>query len=86
MLGKQKQKLKELKHKRDSFRWTIEEIKHSDMDPERKGIYLNDVEYQYYMIDLEIENIEHEIGMMPLKLMLAGFIVSVVLMCIYFYS
>ena len=86
MLGKQKQRLKELKHKRDSFRWDIEEIKHSDMDPERKGIYLSDVEYQYYMIDLEIENIEHEIGMMPLKLMLVGFVIFVIAMFIYMKS
>ena len=75
MLGKQKQRLKELEAKRASFRWDIEEIKHSDMDPDHKAIWLNDAEYAYYMIDLEIEAVEHEIAMFPLKLMTVGFIV-----------
>lgn len=82
MLGKQKQRLKELKDKRDSYRWDIEEIKHSDMDPERKAMYLNDVEYHYYMLDLEIDEIEHNIGMLPLKLMLVGFVIFVIAMFI----
>jgi hypothetical protein len=83
MLGKQKQRLEDLKHKRDSFRWDIEEIKHSDMDPDRKAMYLNDVEYNYYMLDLEIESIEHELGMLPLKLMLVGFVIFVIAMFLY---
>jgi len=82
-LGKQKQTLKELKIKRDSFRWDIEEIKHSDMDPDRKAIYLNDVEYEYYMLDLEIDAIEHSIAMIPLKVMTAAFIVSTTFLVIY---
>ena len=83
MLGKQKQTLKELKIKRDSFHWDIEEIKHSDMDPDRKAMYLNDVEYEYYMLDLKIDLIEHEIAMIPLKVMTAAFIGSATCLGIY---
>ena len=83
MLGKQKQRLKELQEKRASFRWDIEEIKHSDMDPDHKAIWLNDAEYAYYMIDLEIDEIEHQIAMFPLKLMLGGFIIFGVSLLIY---
>jgi hypothetical protein len=83
MLGKQKERLKELEKKRNSYRWDIEEIRHADMDIDRKIIYLNDAECQYYMIDLEIEALEHEIAMFPLKLMLAGFVIFVIGMFIY---
>jgi hypothetical protein len=83
MLGKQKQVLKELKLKRDSFKWDIEEIKHSDMDPDRKAMHISDVEYEYYMLDLKIDLIEHEIAMIPLKVMTAAFIVSAAFLVIY---
>lgn len=86
MLGKQKQRLKELQEKRNSFKWDIEEIKHSDMDPDHKAIWLNDAQYQYYMIDLEVEFLEHQIAMFPLRLMLGGFVVFTIGLLIYFYQ
>jgi hypothetical protein len=86
MLGKEKQRLKELKDKRESFRWDIEEIKHADMDPDRKALYMNDVQYQYYMIDLEVEFLEHKIAMFPLKLMFGGFVATTIGLLIYFYQ
>ena len=86
MLGKQKQRLKELEEKRNSFRWDIEEIRNSDMDPDHKAIWLNDAQYQYYIIDLEVEFLEHQIAMFPLKLMLGGFVVIVIGMIIFMMS
>jgi hypothetical protein len=83
MLEKQKQRLQELETKRTSFRWDIEEIKHADMDPDRKAIYLNDAQCSHYMIEQEIKAIEHELAMFPLKLMLGGFIIFVIGMVIY---
>jgi hypothetical protein len=83
MLEKQKERLKELETKRTSFRWDIEEIKYADMDPDRKAIYLNDAQCSHYMIEQEIEAIEHELAMFPLKLMLGGFIIFVIGMVIY---
>ena len=78
--------IKKLLQQKESCRWDIAEIHSSHMDPEMKAIYLNDVQYTEYCIDREIERLEEEEAMFPLKLMLAGFIVSVVLMFIYFYS
>lgn len=86
MLGKHKQRLKELKIKESSFRWDIEEIKHADMDPDRKAIWLSDAECSHYLIELEIEEIEHKLAMIPLKLMLGGFIIFVIIMTIYMLS
>jgi hypothetical protein len=83
MLGKEKQRLKELEAKEASFRWDIEEIKHSDMDPDRKAIYINDAMYEHYMIEQEIEALEHEIAMFPLRVMLGGFVIFVIGMTIY---
>jgi flagellar biosynthesis chaperone FliJ len=83
MLKKQKQRLKELEEKRNSYRWDIEEIRHSDMDPDRKAIYINDVQYQYYIIDLEVEFLQHQIAMVPFKLMLGGFVIFVLGMIVY---
>lgn len=86
MKRSRKAQIKELLQKKKSCRWEIAEIHNSVMDPEIKALYLNDVQYTEYCIDQEIERLEEEEMMFPLKLMLAGFIVSVVLMCIYFYS
>jgi hypothetical protein len=83
MLGKHKQRLKELEDKETSFRWDIEEIKHADMDPDRKAIHINDAIYQQYMVQLEIAELEHYIAMFPLKLMLVGFIIFTIGIIIY---
>ena len=86
MKRSRKAQIKKLLQQKESCRWDIAEIHNSHMDPDMKAIYLNDVQYTEYCIDREIERLEEEEAMFPLKLMLAGFIVSVVLMCIYFYS
>ena len=86
MRRSRKAQIKKLLQQKESCRWEIAEIHNSAMDPEIKALYLNDVQYTEYCIDQEIERLEEEEMMFPLKLMLAGFIVSVVLMCIYFYS
>lgn len=86
MKRSRKQQIEKLLQQKESCRWDIAEIHSSDIDPDMKAIYLNDVQYTEYCIDQEIERLEEEEAMFPLKLMLAGFIVSVVLMCIYFYS
>lgn len=86
MKRSRKEQIKELLQKKESCRWEIAEIHNSAIDPDTKALYLNDVQYTEYCIDQEIERLEEEEAMFPLKLMLAGFIVSVVLMCIYFYS
>jgi len=86
MRRSRKAQIKKLLQQKESCRWEIAEIHNSTMDPEIKALYLNDVQYTEYCIDQEIERLEEEEMMFPLKLMLAGFIVSVVLMCIYFYS
>lgn len=86
MKKSRKAQIKKLLQHKESCRWEEAEIHNSDMDPDMKALYLNDVQYTEYCIDKEIERLEEEAAMFPLKLMLAGFIVSVVLMCIYFYS
>ena len=86
MLRKQKQKLEELKARETSFRWDIEEIKFSDMDPMNKAMWLDDANYEHLMIQLEIENLEHKIAMFPLQLMLGGFVIFVIGMIIYMIS
>ena len=86
MKRSRKAQIKELLQQKESCRWEAAEIHNSNMDPDMKALYLNDVEYTEYCINQEIERLEEEEAMFPLKLMLAGFIVSVVLMCIYFYS
>jgi tetrahydromethanopterin S-methyltransferase subunit F len=85
MKRSRKAQIKELLQRKESCRWDIAEIHSSDMDPDIKALYLNDVQYKQYCIEQEIERLEEEEMMFPLKLMLAGFIVSVVLMFIYLY-
>lgn len=86
MKRSRKAQIKKLLQQKESCRWDIVEIHNSDMDPDMKAIYLNDIQYKQHCIEEEIERLEEEEAMFPLKLMLAGFIVSVVLMFIYFYS
>ncbi len=86
MLEKQKQRLKELQAKEASFTWDIMEIRNSKMDPDYKAMWLNDAEYSRYMVQLEIEELEHYIAMFPLKLMLGGFVIFVLAMTIYMTS
>ena len=86
MKRSRKAQIKKLLQQKESCRWEEAEIHSSHMDPDMKAHYLNDVQYTEYCIDKEIEKLEEEEAMFPLKLMLAGFIVFVVVMFIYFYS
>lgn len=86
MRRSRKAQIKELLQHKESCRWEEAEIQSSKMDPDMKALYLNDVQYTEYCIDEELKRLEEEEAMFPLKLMLAGFIVFVVGMCIYFYS
>lgn len=86
MKRSRKAQIEKLLQQKESCRWDIAEIHSSNIDPDMKAIYLNDVQYTEYCIDQEIEKLEEEEAMFPLKLMLAGFIVFAVSMFIYFYS
>ena len=63
--------------------WEIAEVRGSEMDPDIKAHYLSDLQYEQYCIEQKIDDLEHEMGMFPLQLMLAGFIIFVVCMFIY---
>ena len=62
--------------------WDIAEVRGSDM----KAHYLNDLEYAKLQIEEEIDRLEHEQAMLPLQLMLVGFVIFVIGMTIYMYN
>ena len=86
MKKSRKAEIQKLEKELYSLQWEKADVHASKIDPDMKAIYLNDIDYKAYCIQQRIDDLEHEEAMFPLKLMLAGFIVSVVLMCIYFYS
>ena len=86
MKKSRKAEIQKLEKELYSLQWEKADVHASKIDPDMKAIYLNDIDYKAYCIQQRIDDLEHEGAMFPLKLMLAGFIVSVVLMCIYFYS
>jgi uncharacterized membrane protein len=63
--------------------WEIAEVYASKMDPDIKVHYLSDLQYEQYCIEQRIDDLEHEQAMLPLQLMLAGFIIFVISMLIY---
>jgi len=63
--------------------WEIAELKASAMDPDMKAHYLNDLQYEQYRIEEEIDELEHEIKMIPLRVMLYGFIIFAIGMLAY---
>ena len=63
--------------------WEIAEAKGSAMDPDIKAQYLNDLEYEQYCIEEEIDRLEHEQGMFPLKLMFACFVIFALVLVLY---
>jgi uncharacterized membrane protein len=83
MKRSRKQQIKKLLQQKESCRWETAEIYNSNMDPDMKALYLNDVQYKQYCIEQKIDDLEHEIAMFPLQLMLAGFIIFVIGMLIY---
>ena len=85
MKKSRKAEIQKLEKELYSLQWEKVDVHASGIDPDMKAIYLNDIDYKAYCIQQRIDDLEHEEAMFPLKLMFAGFIVSVVLMCIYFY-
>ena len=83
MVRKSKQKIEKLQDQLYSLKWERADIHASEMDPDMKAIYLNDVDYKMYCIQQEIEDIEHEQGMFPLKLMLACFVIFAIVLVLY---
>lgn len=83
MLRSRKQKFEELQRELYSLKWEKADIHASNMDPDMKAIYLNDVEYKEHCIQQEIEDLEHEEGMFPLKLMLVAFVIFALVMVLY---
>ena len=83
MKRSRKQQIEKLQDELYSLRWEKADIHASEMDPDMKAIYLNDVDYKAHCIQQEIEDLEHEEGMFPLKLMLACFVIFAIVMLIY---
>lgn len=86
MLGKKKQQLAYLKIEWAELEWEIAEAKVSNTDPEMKHHYVNDLEYSQFLIDQQIDELEHELAMFPLRFMLGGFVIFVIGMVIYMMS
>ncbi len=86
MLGKKQQQIKELKRDLESLQWEMYDVHTSTADPDMKSYHLGELQCIQMSIEEEIEALEHEIAMLPLKLMLGGFIVIVIGMIIFMVS
>jgi hypothetical protein len=86
MLGKKKQQLAYLEIQWTELEWEIAEVKGSDADPDMKSYHLGELQCMQMAIEEEIEALEHDLAMLPLKLMLGGFIIFVIGMTIYMMS
>lgn len=83
MKRSRKQQIQKLEKELYSLKWEKADIHASKMDPDMKAIYLNDVDYKAYRIQQKIEDIEHEEGMFPLKLMFACFVIFALVLVLY---
>ena len=63
--------------------WEIAEVKGSAMDPNSKIIYLNDLLYEQYCIEQEIDRLEFDQVMLPLKLMFIAFVIFTIAIVLY---
>jgi hypothetical protein len=86
MLGKKKQQLAYLEIQWTELEWEMAEVKGSNADPDEKSYHLGELQCMQMSIEEEIEALEHEIAMVPLKLMLGGFVIFVIGMTIYMMS
>ncbi len=86
MLGKKQQQIKELKRDLESLQWEMYDVHTSTADPDMKSYHLGELQCIQMSIEEEIEALEHEIAMLPLKLMLGGFVIFVIGMTIYMMS
>lgn len=83
MKRSRKQQIERLQNELYSLKWEKTDIHASEIDPDMKAIYLNDVDYRAYRIQQKIEDIEHEEGMFPLKLMFACFVIFALVLVLY---
>ena len=83
MKRSRKEQIQKLERELYSLKWEKVDVHASKMDPNMKAIYLNDIDYKAYCIQQKIEDIEHEEGMFPLKLMLACFVIFALVLVIY---
>lgn len=83
MKQSKRERLRELQIEKENSKWEEAEIHNSQMDPDMKAICLNDLQYRVYCIEQEIENIEHDEGVFPLKLMLLCFIIFTLVLVLY---
>jgi hypothetical protein len=86
MLGKKKQQLAYLEIQWTELEWEMAEVKGSDADPDMKSYHLGELQCMQMAIEEEIEALEHDLAMIPLKLMLGGFVIFVIGMTIYMMS
>jgi hypothetical protein len=86
MLGKKKQQLGNLKIEWAELEWEIAEAKVADADPDVKSYHLGELQCIQMAIEEQIDALEHEIAMFPLKLMLGGFVIFVIGMTVYMMS
>ena len=86
MLGKKKQQLGNLKIEWAELEWEIAEAKVADADPDVKSYHLGELQCIQLALEEQIDALEHEIAMIPLKFMLGGFIIFVIGMTIYMMS
>jgi hypothetical protein len=86
MLGKKKQQLGNLKIQWAELEWEIAEAKVSDADPDVKSYHVGELQCVQMSIEEEIDRLEHEIAMIPLRFMLGGFVIFVIGMTIYMMS
>jgi hypothetical protein len=83
MVRKSRKEIEKLQSELYSLKWEKADVHASKIDPDMKAIYLNDIDYKAYCIQQKIEDIEHEEGMFPLKLMLACFVIFTLVLVLY---
>jgi len=84
MLGKKiKQQIKDLNIQWDHLEWEIADVYNSNADPDIKTYHVSELLCVQDSIELEIANLEHELAMIPLRVMLGGFVIFVIGMIVY---
>lgn len=83
MSRSRKQQIERLQDQLYSLKWEKADIHASNMDPDMKAIHLNDVEYKEYNIQQELDELEFEGNMEPLRLMLAVFVIFAIGLLLY---
>ncbi len=83
MRRSRREQIQKLEKELYSLKWEKADVYASKIDPDMKAIYLNDIDYKAYCIQQKIEDIEHEEGMLPLKLMLACFVIFALVLVFY---